>query len=103
MLLQTQAKSVVAQVVALPTASVMQGREQAGKMLRSWAETAAARARMAVVYFIVMVVFVLFCWRTAGVSEATSGWLVWSPNERDEEEKERKGEYGEDGESLIRQ
>jgi hypothetical protein len=60
MWLQTQAKSVVAQIVALPTASVMQGSEHAGKMLRSWAEAAAARARMAVVYFIVWVVSVLF-------------------------------------------
>lgn len=53
MCLQTQAKSVVEHDV-LPTPARMQEREHGGKTEMSWAEAvAAARARRAVVYFIV--------------------------------------------------
>lgn len=51
MFLQTQAKSVAAHEV-VPTAVMMHGSEHSGKTEMSWAETAAARVRMAVVYFI---------------------------------------------------
>jgi hypothetical protein len=57
MFLHTQAKSVAWHDV-VATACRMHGSEHSGKMEMSWAEVvaAAARARMAVVYFIVAVV-----------------------------------------------
>lgn len=63
---QTQAKSVSSQEVPEPMPLMMQSREHSGKMEMSWAETAAARARRAAVYFILKVggwiLSISWCW-----------------------------------------
>jgi hypothetical protein len=56
MFLQTHAKSVMAQLVVLLMASVMQGREQDGKMEMSWAEATAARAATVMAEYFILTV-----------------------------------------------
>jgi len=57
--LQMQTRSVVSQLVVLPTASSMQGRAHDGMSARVWAPTAATRAAATKAYFILTVWWVL--------------------------------------------